>query len=98
MVGLIIVASSISFWLGYASHQTVGQGRELSSQQAGAGGTPQIESSSMTQIVASKYGTKYYLTSCSGADRISEKNKVYFASAAAALAAGYAPASGCKGL
>ena len=50
------------------------------------------------QVVASKNGTKYYLPDCAGADRIAPANKVWFASAAAAAAAGYTPAVNCKGL
>lgn len=48
--------------------------------------------------VASKNGTKYYLSTCAGAKNISEASKVYFASAEEAAAAGYAPAANCKGL
>jgi hypothetical protein len=48
--------------------------------------------------VASKSGSKYYLTTCASAGRISDANKVYFQSAAAAQAAGYAPAANCPGL
>jgi hypothetical protein len=48
--------------------------------------------------VASKSGTKYYLTSCSGASRIKEENRVYFDSAAQAAAAGYGPAANCPGI
>lgn len=49
-------------------------------------------------FVASKSGTKYYLPACSGAKSIKEENKVWFATAAEAQAAGYAPAANCKGL
>ncbi len=45
--------------------------------------------------VASKNGKKYYALSCSGAKRIKDENKVFFATSAAALAAGYELASGC---
>lgn len=48
--------------------------------------------------VASKSGSKYYLTTCSGASRIKDENKVYFASAGEAAAAGYGPAANCPGL
>lgn len=48
--------------------------------------------------VASKSGSKYYLTSCSAAGRISDANKVYFQSAAQAQAAGYTVAANCPGL
>ena len=48
--------------------------------------------------VASKSGTKYYLPSCASAKRIKDENKVWFATEAAAAAAGYAPAANCEGL
>lgn len=48
--------------------------------------------------VASKSGSKYYLTGCSGANRIKEENKVYFDSVDQAKAAGYEPAANCPGL
>lgn len=47
-------------------------------------------------VVASKNGTKYYPSGCSGASRISEKNKISFNSEAAAIAAGYTKATTCK--
>lgn len=48
--------------------------------------------------VASKSGSKYYLPTCSGANRIKEENKVWFDSASAAEAAGYGKAANCPGL
>lgn len=48
--------------------------------------------------VASKSGTKYYLPTCSGASRIQEENKVYFATQTQARVAGYEPAANCPGL
>lgn len=50
------------------------------------------------QYVASKNGTKYYLPSCSGASRIKEANRVWFASKEEAEASGRTPASNCPGL
>ncbi len=50
------------------------------------------------KIVASKGGTKYHFPWCSGAQRISEANKVWFNSVEDARKAGYTPASNCKGL
>jgi hypothetical protein len=50
------------------------------------------------QVVASKSGTKYHYPWCAGAKQISEKNKIYVDSIEAARAAGYTPASNCKGL
>lgn len=49
-------------------------------------------------VVASKSGTKYHFPWCAGAKSIKEANKVWFASIAEAKAAGYEPASNCKGL
>lgn len=49
-------------------------------------------------VVASKSGTKYHYPWCSGAKRINDTNKVTFASIDEARAAGYLPASNCKGL
>lgn len=48
--------------------------------------------------VASKGGTKYHLPWCSGAQRIKEENKIFFATKTEAEAAGYTPASNCKGI
>ena len=50
------------------------------------------------KFVASKNGTKYHFPWCSGAKRISEKNKVWFSSADHARRAGYEPAANCRGL
>lgn len=50
------------------------------------------------EVVASKSGAKYFFPWCGGAKLIKEENKVWFASADAARAAGYEPAANCKGL
>lgn len=49
-------------------------------------------------VVASKNGTKYHYPWCAGAKQISDKNKITFQSIETARAAGYTPASNCKGL
>jgi hypothetical protein len=49
-------------------------------------------------VVASKSGTKYHAPWCSGAKSIKESNRIWFATTAEARAAGYEPASNCKGL
>jgi len=46
-------------------------------------------------FVASKNGSRYYLPSCSGVGNIKEENKIWFATAAAAEAAGYTLAANC---
>lgn len=56
------------------------------------------EGESNGPYVASKSGSKYYLTSCSGAKRIKEENKVFFRIKGDAIAAGYTPAANCPGL
>jgi hypothetical protein len=48
--------------------------------------------------VASKSGSKYHLPWCSGAQRINDENKIWFASHEEARRAGYAPAENCPGL
>jgi len=88
---ILILASSASFGLGYLAGLDAGQGSEVKLQELPAAATT-------GNFVASKTGTKYYLPSCAGADKISDANKVWFASASAAAAAGYAPAANCKGL
>ena len=50
------------------------------------------------QLVASKSGEKYHFPWCSGTQRISEANKIWFNSIEEARKAGYTPASNCKGL
>ena len=48
--------------------------------------------------VASKSGTKYHFPWCSGAQRIKEKNKIWFDTKEEAEKAGYGPAANCKGI
>ncbi len=50
------------------------------------------------QLVGSKNSTRYHLPWCSGAKAIREENKIWFASADEAKAAGYTPAANCPGL
>ena len=59
--------------------------------------TAQAETTN-SRYVGSKNSDKYHLPWCSGAQRIAEANKVYFATKADAEAAGYTPAANCKGL
>ncbi|MDP1689766.1 MAG: hypothetical protein Q8L52_00985 [bacterium] len=103
IIAVLLLASSASFTLGYLAGREGGQGSEITFQEtpAAPSKSPASEVGAPTGsvgVVASKNGTKYYLPSCAGADRISSANKVSFASVAAAVAAGYAPAANCKGL
>ncbi|MEZ4104615.1 MAG: hypothetical protein R3B60_05020 [Candidatus Paceibacterota bacterium] len=51
-----------------------------------------------TGVVASKNGTRYYLSTCSGAKRIKPENLITFPTVEAAKAAGYTKAMNCSGL
>ncbi len=62
------------------------------------GAAPPAVSATPGAVVGSKNSDKYHLPWCSGAKRISEANKVWFASVEEARAAGYVPASNCPGL
>lgn len=80
-----------------APNGPTGQGSPASTGSASSG----IASSTIPaggQYVASKTGTKFYLPWCATAARILPANQVWFASETAAEAAGYGPASNCKGL
>ncbi|MHB1163069.1 MAG: hypothetical protein ACYCZZ_00850 [Minisyncoccota bacterium] len=94
IIAILILASSASFGMGYLARQGAGQGGDAVVEDL----SPLATSSASGEVVASKNGTKYYLPSCSGADRISLANKVWFVSASDAERAGYAPATNCKGL
>ena len=63
----------------------------------GAASAPASASQS-GEVVASKNGTKYHYPWCAGAKQISDKNKITFNSIEEARAAGYTPATNCKGL
>lgn len=78
--------------------QSQAQAPSVTSQPAAAAVAAPVSAPKSGQYVASKTGTKYYLPSCSGANRIKDENKVWFATKQAAEAAGYAPSSTCKGL
>ncbi|PCI28180.1 hypothetical protein COB52_04005 [Candidatus Kaiserbacteria bacterium] len=49
-------------------------------------------------VVASRNGSKYHFPWCSGAQRMSEVNKVWFKSIDEAKKAGFTAAGNCKGL
>ena len=49
-------------------------------------------------LVASVNGTRYYIPSCSGVNRIKEENKIWFQSVEEAENLGYTPARNCPGL
>ncbi len=99
-VVIIFVALS-SFALGRYSveNQSDSQSNSSSAQVGNyqSKTTPQNTGSPQNgSFVASKSGTKYYLLSCSGVGKISEKNKVYFKTESEAQTAGYSRASNCS--
>ncbi len=93
ILAIVVLASFLSFGLGYLAGLDAGQESGISLETS-----PLVATSMMGQVIASKAGTKYHLPWCSGGERISDTNKVWFASASLARAAGYAPAENCKGL
>lgn len=97
---VVVLVGLSAFGLGRLS--VLGEGPRLLIQMPDGTQTASVQQAGQAAIsgnfVASKSGTKYYLPSCSGASRIKEENKVWFASASAAEAAGYGPAANCAGL
>lgn len=102
LVTIIALVALASFGLGRLSVLS-GVGKEefqiLYPSEEGAvfgasTGMPEAERA----YVASKSGTKYHLPWCAGAQNIKEENKVYFRTKEEAEAAGYTPASNCKGI
>lgn len=108
VAGVVVLVGLGGFFLGRFSVQVApaGQGglRVLSREEAAAAGlVGATEASAPTGaieggVVASKSGTKYHYPWCAGAQSIKEENKVWFTSTVEARAAGYLPASNCKGL
>ena len=93
ILAILLLASSVSFGLGYVTGLDVGRDTNTPFEAS-----PIVSTSIEGQVVASKSGTRYYLPECAGAERISDANKVWFTSASAASAAGYTLATNCKGL
>ena len=96
-IAVLVLASSLSFGLGYLTGSDSAQTSRILLEDAPLS-SPPATTTAAGQVVASKNGTKYYLPNCTGADRISDANKVWFVSASAAQKAGYAPAANCMGL
>ena len=61
-------------------------------------GAPAPQPSGPHNYIASKNGSKYYLPTCTAVKRITESNRVYFATKQEAMDAGYTPAANCKGM
>jgi len=96
LIILIIFVSISSFGLGRLSKidensQTIQIKKEILIDKSK---NNQIEG----EYLASKNGSKFYLPWCSGAEKISEKNKIWFKTKEEALNRGYLPAKNCKGI
>ena len=100
---IIIFVGLLSFGLGRLSVPLEESAvRVLSSDVESVAGIDESLSASVilsqNKYVASKRGTKYHAPWCSGAQRIKDANKIWFASKIEAEKAGYSPAANCKGL
>lgn len=103
IVAVVMLTSSASFGLGFLAGRDAGQGRVITIEESALATPPTEEQVAPAervagQVVASKNGTKYYPPDCAAAGRISDANKIWFASVSAAREAGYEPAANCKGL
>jgi hypothetical protein len=98
IIAVLILASSASFGLGYLAGLDAPVPNVDCALSQSIGDASTTVTSAAGRYVASKNGTKYYLPSCTGVEKISEANKVWFASVATAKAAGYTPAANCAGL
>ena len=113
LVILIVLVAFASFGLGRlsVSSQTPSAGVAFEPATAALAQSPGSQTASAAKVsdtpqaahasgsvVASKSGTKYHFPWCSGALRIKEENKIWFATTDEAKKAGYTPASNCKGL
>lgn len=94
VISILVLASSLSFGLGYLAGVDAQEADSLTVTHS-LSTTPSTSTTTGGQVVASKSGTKYYLPTCTGAERISDGNKVWFVSAFAAEKAGYSRAANC---
>ena len=95
---ILSTPSSEGAILGAAVAGAVGAEKISQSSDVSATVTPEPPHTTVGKYVASKNGTKYYLSTCSGAKRIKDENKIWFASVDDAKASGRTPSSTCKGL
>ncbi len=106
VVVLIILVGLASFGLGRLSMQegektpirieNFATTTQVVSDSSSSSNLGQGSALSASLVLASKTGTSYYFPSCSGAKRISEKNKITFPGAKEAEAFGLHIGPGCK--
>lgn len=92
VISILVLASVASFYLGFLAGRDSGKGSHLQTLSASEA------SQFVDAVVASKSGTKYYRPNCSGAQRIADEKKVWFATQELARREGYEPAENCDGL
>jgi hypothetical protein len=90
---VIVLSALLSFGLGYLTGFDVGNSKQVVEVRRIETKPPTVAGEG---IVASRSGTRYYFSWCSGASRISEANKVWFSSVAEAEKAGYSLAINCS--
>ncbi len=97
MIAIVVILVGIgAFGLGRLS-VAMGEGLPLSMHMAAVTAAP-APLPLGGQVVASRTGKYYYYPWCGGAKTISQGNVIWFSSEAKAQAAGFSPASNCKGL
>lgn len=96
---LLILVAIVAFLLGRYSVTEIVSSRQPATVQAGISAEFVPKNASLEpyngEVVASRSGSKYHALTCPGASQIKESNKIVFAHAAAAVAAGYEPAANC---
>lgn len=102
---LIVLVAGASFGLGALSTKNSGEDIEIKQTVSVFDSLKNSENTvnskqNLTEgkFVGSKNSDKYHYPWCSGAQRIKEENKIWFAGKEEAEAQGYAPAGNCKGL
>ncbi|MEK9148267.1 MAG: Ada metal-binding domain-containing protein [Patescibacteria group bacterium] len=111
LASLVFLVSVASFGLGRLSviwpekepirieNQELGiMNQESGSNISNPNSSSVIPNSTAGRFVASRNGSAYHLPECPGAKQIKEENKIWFATAEEARAAGYKPAGNCAGL
>jgi len=96
---IIVLVAFLSFGLGRLSK--IEESRipiKIENSASVLSGTNKLNNNPEMLYVASVNGESYHFPWCSGAQRISETNKVTFASIEEARAQGYKPAGNCPGL
>jgi len=96
IVAILILASSLSFGLGYLAGLDAGEATTISLTDPPTFSPIQEGKVIEEKVVASKNGTKYYFVGCTGASRIAKENQVWFATDRSAISAGYTLATNCK--